>query len=490
MLQDLIKTRRTEPWRVELRRILSNRDRMSLPAQSMRELHQEPSIASLYTEGKLGFSHEEALAEARRCLDCPNPGCMAACPAQIHIPTFIKCLEADHMLEAWKVLRERSTLSAICSRVCAHDQQCEGGCIYGSSLGKSPVRIGALERYVASWEQKHRTEIGAQVTPERATGHRVAIIGAGPSGLAAAHDLSLRGHSVTVIDRLDRPGGVMLMGIPRFRLPYEIIEDEVARLESYGVSFEYGLEIGQDIQIEDLFAQGYEAIYLGTGACVSNVMGIEGEDLPGVYRAGEYLIIPNMLSAQEAERELESAQGKRVAIIGGGNTAMDAARTARRLGASQVTVVYRRSVEEMPACRDEVEHALSEGIEFKTLHQVKAYHPGQDGRVAGMTLIEMQLTEPDESGRRRPEPTGRECEMEIDEVVICVGVSPDDNLPKSIPGLECRWGSVIVVDDQQRTNVRGIYAGGDACRGGATVVHAMRDGREAAYAIHRYLLSL
>lgn len=486
MQEDLIKSRRAEPWRAELRKSTSNRERIAFPEQVMPELHQEPSIASLYIEDKLGFSEEQALAEARRCLDCPQPGCVSACPAHIHIPTFIKSIESGQMLQAWDTLRESSTLSAVCSRVCPHDQQCEGNCIYPVSLGRSAVRIGALERYVASWEQKHRTESSTLATPLAPTGYRVAIIGAGPAGLAAAHDLALLGHKVAIYEMLDRAGGVMLTGIPRFRLPADVIEDEVSRLQTYGVTFHYGVTIGEDLTIDQLFADGYSAVFLATGAGVSNVMGVPGEDLPGVIRAGEYLYTPNMSRASDIEG-ITPATGKRVAIIGGGNTAMDAARTARRLGAQQVIIVYRRGIEEMPACKDEIEHAQAEGIEFLTLHQVKQYYPGADGRVAEMELIEMRLTEPDESGRRRPVPTDNLLRVEIDEVVVCVGVSPDEALPRSIHGLDLKWGSVIVVDSEQRSSVPRIYAGGDASRGGATVVLAMSDGRVAAQSIHRYL---
>lgn len=486
-MQDLIKQRRSEPWRAELRKALSNRERTTLEPRIMAELHQEPTIASLYIEDKLGYTPEEALAEARRCLDCPSPGCVEACPAHIHIPTFIKHLECGQMTEAWQTLRERSTLSAICSRVCPHDQQCEGGCIYPTSLKQRAVGIGALERYVATYEHRHRAELGTMASPQPSLGIRVAVVGAGPAGLAAAHDLALLGYEVTVLEMLDAPGGVMRTGIPRFRLPAEVIDDEVARLEAYGVHFRYGVRVGRDVSVEELRAEGYAAIFLGTGAGISNVMGVPGEDLPGIELAGDYLYAPNMCLPSDAPTRLRRQDGKHVAIIGGGNTAMDAARTARRLGAERVVVVYRRGMEEMPACRDEVEHALAEGIEFMTLHQVGAYHADATGHVAEMELIEMTLTEPDESGRRRPVPTGQTCRVPIDEVVVCVGVSPDEELPRSIEGLETKWGSVVVVNDRQESSVPLVYAGGDASRGGATVVLAMADGRRAAAAIHARL---
>ncbi len=485
-MQEDLKTQRSWPWRADLRKALSNKERTALPSTPMPELHQEPSLSSLYIEDKLGFSAEQALTEARRCLDCPSPGCVEACPAHIHIPTFVKAIEHGDLPLAWHTLRERSTLSAICSRVCAHDQQCEGGCIYPVSLKKKAVAIGALERYVATWEVEHRHEIGSLQEPAPSQGKQVAIIGSGPGALAAAHDLVLMGYGVTIYERLPKAGGVMRTGIPRFRLPSEVIDDEAKRLECYGVKFCYGVEVGKDIPIDELRAQ-YSAIIIATGACLSNVMGIPGEEFPGVVRAGDYLTPINMASPQDLP-SIPLPQARRVAIIGGGNTAMDAARTARRLGAEQVTVVYRRGMAEMPACRDEVEHALAEGIEFLTLHQVARYLPSPDGQAMTMELIEMQLTEPDESGRRRPEPTGHIRSVEIDMAVVCVGVSPEQEFVDTLgEGLQTKWGCVIVTDEHQATSLPNLYAVGDASRGGSTVVHAMTDGRRAAQAIHRQL---
>lgn len=485
--QELIKERRSEPWRNELRKAISNKERTSLEPMQITELHQEPTISSLYIEDKLVFSEETALAEARRCIDCPTPGCVEACPAHIHIPSFIKNLERGDLKAAWRILRERSTLSAICSRVCDHDSQCEGGCIYAVSLKKRAVKIGALERYVATYERTHRAELGTLETPMPRTGHRVAIVGAGPAGLAAAHDLALLGHTVDVYDRLLQPGGVMRMGIPRFRLPADVIDDEVERLEHYGVIFHFGVEIGRDVSLEQLRADGAEVIFLATGATESNHMGVEGETLPGIIPWNVYLYRANMCAPEAAEEQLRAQQARRVAIIGGGNTAMDAARSARRMGANEVTIVYRRGLEEMPACRDEIEHAQSEGINMLTLHTPQRYIPGSDGRVAAMELMEMTLGEPDDSGRRRPVATGQTKIVPVDLVVECVGVSPSPELPAAIPGLETKWGGVMVIDDMQQTSVKGIFAGGDATRGGATVVHAMSDGRKAAWAIHREL---
>lgn len=486
-MQELIKARRTESWRNDLRKSLPNKERMHINPTSISELHQPPTIASLYIEDKQVFTPEEALQEARRCIDCPSPGCVEACPAHIHIPSFIKHLEAGNLRASWDILRERSTLSAICSRVCDHEAQCEGGCIYHVSMKQQAVRIGALERYVATYEREHRSELGTLATPQPSNGHRVAIIGAGPSGLAAAHDLALLGYSVSVYDRISEAGGIMRMGIPRFRLPAEVIDDEVARLRAYGVEFHFDTHIGVDLSIEELKAQGCEAIFLATGATECNLMGIPGEDLPGVWMWNDYLYNPNMSAPDEAESALQSFKARRVAIIGGGNTAMDAARTARRLGAEQVIVVYRRSLVEMPACVDEVEHAQAEGIEFMTLHNPTQYIAGQDGHLAQMELMEMVLTEPDESGRRKPVPSGTTKPVDIDQVIVCVGVAPSKELPQSIEGLELRWGACVVVNEHQESSIPMLYAGGDASRGGSTVVHSMRDGRVAASAIHQKL---
>ncbi len=484
-LQELIKQRRTEPWRAELRKSLPNKERIALDPQHISELYQEPSVSALYVEDKFVYTPEEALAEARRCLDCPTPGCVDACPAHIHIPSFIKHLEQGNIAESWTILRESSTLSAICSRVCDQANQCEGGCIYKVSLKKRAVHIGALERYVATYEREHRSELNSIKIPSPANGHKVAIIGAGPAGLAAAHDLALWGYEVTVFDRINHPGGVMRLGIPRFRLPADVIDDEISRLETYGVQFKYGIEIGTDKSIESLKEDGYDVIFLATGATESNLMRIEGEDLPEVLPWNKYLNIINLSEASEAEKNIQVLKAKKVAIIGGGNTAMDAARVARRVGAEQVMVVYRRGMEEMPACKDEVEHAEAEGIEFMTLHNPERYLADEYGHLRAMELMEMTLTEPDESGRRKPVPSGNTKVVDVDQVIVCVGVSPSKELPQSIDGLELKWGSVVVVNEEQESSIPMLYAGGDASRGGATVVHAMRDGRAAARAIHK-----
>lgn len=484
--QELIKHRRAQPWREELRRTLSTKERMALGRTQMPKRPFESGVASLYIEDALGYGDREASSEARRCLDCPNPGCVAACPAHIHIPSFIKHIEIGDLASSWQILREQSTLSAICSRVCPHEKQCEGGCIYPKGLKQPAVAIGALERYVAEQEQIHRLEWQTLEQPQPSNGHRIALIGAGPASLAAAHDLALLGYEVVIYDREEKPGGVMLSGIPRFRLPQKVIADEVERLKHYGVRFISGVTVGREVSLEQMRAE-YSAVFIGTGACLSNVMGVPGEGLPGVWLAGDYLSRANLTTPEFAEISLEELKAKRVAVIGGGNTAMDAVRTALRLGAERAMIVYRRGREEMPASREELEAALEEGAELVALHQVKAYYPDSTGRVARMELLKMMLTEPDESGRRRPVATGQTVELDVDLVVVCVGVSPDPLIPSALDSLETKWGAQIVVDEALMTSLSRVYAGGDVIRGGATVVEAMRDGRAAAAAIHRSL---
>lgn len=484
----LIKDRRSSPLRAELRKSLTAKDRTAIPMTEPRYSSGvlDLNLNALYREGTQVYTEEEALNEARRCLDCPTPGCVAACPAGIHIPSFIKAIELGNLAESWQILRERSTLSSICSRVCPHDEQCQGGCIYPLSLKKEAVRIGALERYVATWEQQHRDEC-PQPRPLASRGQRIAIVGAGPAGLAAAHDLALLGYEPHVYEAHSYLGGVMRCGIPRFRLPAEVIDDEVERLRGYGVVFHTNTYIGKDKSLTELEEEGYAAIFLGTGAGIAGTMGVAGEDLPGVWLANKYLDRTNLITAEEAERELNDLVGGRVAVIGGGNTAMDAVRTAVRLGASRAVVIYRRGMQEMPASREEIEYAQSEGVEFLTLHQVKEYIADDSGNLCGIRLLKMELSEPDESGRRKPVPTGEVIEMEIDRVVVCVGVSQDPILPSQLPDLKTKWDVQIVVDEDLKTSLPMVWAGGDVIRGGATVVEAMRDGRKAAQAIHKYL---
>lgn len=485
--EELTKSRRAEGWRNDLRKSLSNKERIALPRTPMRTAPLVTSARGLFIEEKVGYDLSEALAEARRCLDCPNPGCQSACPAHINIPSFIKNLERGNMKEAWEVLRESSTLSAICGRVCDQERQCEGGCVYPVSLKKRAVSIGDLERYVATYEATHRDELGTDEVPASPLGIRVAVIGSGPAGLAAAHDLALLGYSVVVYEALDVLGGVMRTGIPRFRLPAEVIDDEVQRLVRYGVQFVCGVTVGRDISLESLWEEGYKAIFVGTGAGISGRMGIEGEDLSGVHLSGDYLLRTGLALPETAEQELADLRGKHVAVIGGGNTAMDAVRTAIRLGAERAIICYRRGREEMPANREELEDALHEGAVLMGLHMAHHYEAGPDGRVAKMVVERMELGEPDSSGRRSPIATGELVEVAVDLVIVAVGVYPHPLIPDSLPSLETARGGRIIVDTDQQTNLPHLYAGGDITRGGATVVQAMADGRRAARSIHAHL---
>lgn len=486
---ELIKERRNRADRVELRRNMTAKQRVAIQASPLREREKNLDMPSLYQEDILGYTSQEAKLEAQRCLDCPNPGCMDACPAGIHIPSFIKAIEMGNLLESWQILQESSCLSSICSRVCPHDEQCQGGCIYTVNLKKAAVRIGALERYVATWERTHRAEL-PKVYQAPPKGRRIAIIGAGPSGLAVAHDLVLLGYEPHIYEAHNYLGGVMRCGIPRFRLPSEIIDDEVERLRSYGVVFHTNTYIGRDKSLEDLKEEGYEAVFIGTGAGIASRMGVPGEELPGVWLANKYLERTNLITQNEASEQLQDLTGGRVAVIGGGNTALDAARTAVRLGASRVIVIYRRGMQEMPACTEELEHAEREGVEFLTLHQVQEYIPDESGAVCAVRLMQMELCTPDESGRPKPRPTGQVIEMEVDRVVVCVGVSQDPLLPSRYPQLETKWDIQICVDSEFKTSLPLVWAGGDVIRGGATVVEAMCDGRKAAQAIHHTLSSI
>ncbi len=486
-----IKERRGLTWRQELRKGKKNKERMALGQNSMPTRDWHPDISSLYIEDKLGFSDEDALREAQRCLDCPSPGCVTSCPANIQIPSFIKNIERGNLREAWQTLRQSSTLSAICSRVCAQYKQCEGGCTYKVNLKKSPVSIGALERYVANYEHKHRSEIKSLAEPLPCNGQSVAVIGSGPAGLAAAHDLALLGYKVDVYEANDFLGGVMRTGIPRFRLPAEVIDDEVSRLKHYGVNFFLKTMIGRDISLEELRSQhNYKAFFIATGAGISRRMGIKGEDLDGVLLAGDYLYQTNLANPKFAKDVLNPLKAKKVAVIGGGNTAMDVIRTAIRLGADEAMLIYRRSQEEMPANIKEIEEALEEGAKFMTLHNPVAYNANEEGKLVSVDIEEMKLGEADDSGRRKPIPTGKIQTIPIDLAVVSVGVSPHPLIPEQLPELNTGRSGNIIVDEEQATTVPMFFSGGDVARGGATVVHAMRDGRRAARSIHQRLIAV
>jgi glutamate synthase (NADPH), homotetrameric len=454
----------------------------------MPELPIQQRITSFHEEVALGYSMEEAMAEARRCLDCPNPGCVEGCPVGIHIPSFIKLIEKGQMIDAVNIIRETSSLPAVCGRVCPQEKQCESQCIYTLSLKKQAVSIGNLERYVADYERLHRDRsIKPQRgdTPQRG---KIAVVGSGPAGLSFATDMAKWGYDVTVYEAQAELGGVLRYGIPEFCLPNSIIEDELDKMRDLGVHFQTNTTVGKTITYEDLKALGMEGIFIATGVGVANYMNIPGEDLQGVYTASEYLAKYNLMTPEELAAELPSLRGKRVAVIGGGNTAIDAVRTAIRFDAKEAMIVYRRGEDEMPARAEEVRHAREEGTHFLTLHNPVEYLGNEEGKVIAMRLQRMELGAPDESGRRRPVAIpGDIVTMPVDEVVVCIGYSASTLLTKSMPDLQVdKWGNIIVNEGKQ-TSIPDVYAGGDIVRGAATVILAMGDGRRAATAMHQRL---
>lgn len=484
--QEYLQAERAQSWREELRRTLKNRDRISLVRVKMPEV--DPVVRSrTYDEVNLGLTPEQAKSEAQRCLDCVNPTCITGCPVEINIPKFIKNIERGEVLEAAKTLKETSALPAVCGRVCPQERQCESKCFYTQKLGKEPVAIGYLERFAADFER----ETGNISIPEIAppNGIKIAVVGSGPAGLAFAGDMIKLGYDVTVFEALHELGGVLRYGIPEFRLPNDIVEVEIEVLKKMGVKFITNCIIGKTITQEELKANGYRGIFIGSGAGLPNFMNIPGENLNGVMSCNEYLTRVNLMQAADPESDTPVQMGKRVAVIGGGNTAMDAVRTARRLGAEKAMIVYRRSEAEMPARVEEVKHAKEEGIEFLTLHNPIRYEGDEKGRVQRMLLQRMKLGEPDASGRRKPvEIEGDRIWVDVDEVIVSVGVSPNPLIPSTFSGLEVTsWGTVVVNSETMQTADETIFAGGDIVRGGATVILAMGDGRKAAKAMHASL---
>ncbi|MDR1331787.1 MAG: NADPH-dependent glutamate synthase [Tannerella sp.] len=483
--EELIAARRAEPWREALRRSLTNRERAAIPRVRMNEL--DPEYRSHNSEEvNLGLTPEQAIREARRCLDCPRPACMTGCPAGICIPEFIKHIEAGEFLKAAAVLKETSALPAVCGRVCPQEKQCEAQCIH-LKMKKEPVAIGYLERFAADCER----ESGHVSVPEVAApnGIRVAVIGSGPAGLSFAGDMARRGYDVTVFEALHEIGGVLKYGIPAFRLPNAVVDVEIGILKQMGVKFILNCIAGRTVTGEDLKADGYRGIFAASGAGLPNFMNIPGENLIGVMSSNEYLTRVNLMDAANPESDTPVLTGRHVAVIGGGNTAMDSVRTARRLGAERAMIVYRRSEEEMPARIEEVKHAREEGIEFLTLHSPVEYLGDEKGRVRQMRLQKMALGEPDASGRRRPAPIENAIEtIAVDEVIVSIGVSPNPLIPNSFKDLEVSSRGTIVVDEAtMRSSMENVYAGGDIVRGGATVILAMGDGRRAAAAMHEQL---
>ena len=480
--EELIAARRAEPWREALRKSKKNKERTDIPRVEMNELDPEYRSHTRLEEVNLGLTKEQAMQEAQRCLDCLNPTCMEGCPVSINIPTFIKNIERGEFLEAAKVLKETSALPAVCGRVCPQEKQCESKCIH-LKMKKEPVAIGYLERFAADYER----ESGQISVPEIAekNGIKIAVIGSGPAGLSFAGDMAKRGYDVTVFEALHEIGGVLKYGIPEFRLPNKIVDVEIEGLRKMGVKFISNCIVGKTISYDDLHEEGFKGFFAASGAGLPNFMNIPGENLIGVMSSNEYLTRVNLMDAANPESDTPVLQGKKVAVIGGGNTAMDSVRTARRLGAERAMIVYRRSEEEMPARIEEVKHAKEEGVEFLNLHNPVEYIGDERGRVKQMRLQKMELGEPDASGRRRPVAIeGAIDTIDVDEVIVSVGVSPNPLIPRAFSGLEVsKWGTIVVDQDTMRSALPDVYAGGDIVRGGATVILAMGDGRKAAAAM-------
>ena len=439
-----------------------------------------------FDEVALGYSEEQAMMEAERCLQCKNPQCVLGCPVGIDIPAFISLIREGKFREAIRKIKEKNNLPAICGRVCPQENQCQMKCVLGRR--GDPVSIGRLERFVADWELEHGVEIPEREPP---TGKRVAVIGSGPAGLTAAADLARLGHEVVVFEALHEPGGVLMYGIPEFRLPKRIVRAEVDYVKKLGVKIETNTVIGRAYTIpERLRDEGFDAVFIGTGAGLPNFLGIPGENLCGIYSANEFLIRVNLMKAYMFPKyDTPIKVGDRVAVIGAGNVAMDAARCAIRLGAGEVHIVYRRSRREMPARREEIENAEEEGVIFDLLRTPVAFHGDERGWVKKMECIQMRLGPPDESGRRRPIPIeGSNFLMDVDSVVIAIGRRTNPLIQQTTPGLKTGRGGVIIVDENMRTSLEGVYAGGDIVTGEATVISAMGAGKKAARAIHEYLM--
>ena len=457
---------------------------MSLKKNEMPS--QDPNVRNQnFLEVALGYTEEQALDEAARCLNCKNPQCVSGCPVQVRIPEFIqKIVEKDYE-GAYQEIHSTSSLPAVCGRVCPQETQCESKCIRG--IKGDPVGIGRLERFVADWHNEHSTE--APVKPA-SNGHKVAVIGSGPSGLTCAGDLAKKGYEVTVFEALHLAGGVLVYGIPEFRLPKAIVQKEVDGLKALGVKIETNMVIGRVVSIDELMQEyGFEAVFVGSGAGLPMFMHIPGENLCGVYSANEFLTRINLMKAYKegSDTPLMDLKGKRVAVVGGGNVAMDAARCSKRLGAD-VWVVYRRGMEELPARREEVEHAIEEGIIFKTLNNPVKINGDDKGYVKSMTCIEMELGEPDASGRRRPvEKPGSEFDLDVDCVIMSLGTSSNPLIKNTTPGIEVNKKGGIVVNEAGMTSQQGVYAGGDAVTGAATVILAMGAGKLGAKSIDEQL---
>ena len=470
-------TDRNSQWRKDLRAAIKAKDRMAIPRVVMPELDAEYRSHTRTEEVNKGLTKEMAMTEARRCLDCARPSCVTGCPVSIDIPSFIKNIERGQFIAAAKVLKNTSSLPAVCGRVCPQEKQCESKCVH-LKTGEPAVAIGYLERFAADYERESGNIVLPEIKPSN--GVKIAVVGSGPAGLSFAGDMAKKGYEVTVFEALHEIGGVLKYGIPEFRLPNRIVDVEIENLRKMGVAFITDCIIGKTISIEQLESEGFRGIFIASGAGLPNFMGIPGENSINIMSSNEYLTRVNLMDAANPSTDTPINIGHNVLVVGGGNTAMDSCRTARRLGGN-VTLVYRRSEKEMPARLEEVKHAKEEGIKFMTLHNPIEYIVDENGAVKQVRLQEMRLGEPDESGRRSPEPIpGAIKTMDIDQVIVAVGVSPNPLVPKSVKGLELGRKNTIVVNEEMQSSRPEIYAGGDIVRGGATVILAMGDGRRAA----------
>ena len=469
-------TDRNSVWRKELRASMKPKERSAIDRAIMPELDPVYRATTRLEEVNIGLTKEQALLEAKRCLDCGKPSCVEGCPVNINIPSFVKNIERGQFLAAAKVLKNTSALPAVCGRVCPQEKQCESKCIHIKMGGKA-VAIGYLERFAADYERQS----GQAALPQMATpnGIKVAVVGSGPAGLSFAGDMVKKGYDVFVFEALHEIGGVLKYGIPEFRLPNRIVDVEIENLRKMGVHFITDCIVGKTISVEELEEKGFKGIFVASGAGLPRFMNIPGENALNIMSSNEYLTRVNLMEAADPTTDTPINLGKKVIVVGGGNTAMDSCRTAKRLGA-EVSIVYRRSEQEMPARLEEVKHAKEEGINFMTLHNPKEYLVDENGAVKAAVLEVMELGEPDESGRRSPVPTGETVTMECDQVIVAIGVSPNPLVPNSIPGLELGRKNTIAVNDEMQSSRSDLFAGGDIVRGGATVILAMGDGRKAA----------
>lgn len=477
---------RDEEWRLALRKDIKTKERTIISRTKMPELDAKIRAGN-YEEVNAGLTQEMAQKEASRCLDCANPTCISGCPVQIDIPSFVKNIEAGKFIQAAKTLKLYSSLPAVCGRVCPQEKQCEAQCIYTQKLKKDPVAIGHLERFAADYERNSGQVI--ETVKPTSNGVKVAVAGSGPAGLAFAGEMVKFGYEVTVFEALHEIGGVLKYGIPEFRLPNSIVDFEIKNLENLGVNFVPNCIIGKTISLEVLKEEGYKALFVASGAGLPRFMNIDGENLVGIMSANEYLTRINLMGAGREVSDTPVLSGKKVVVIGGGNTAMDSVRTAKRLGATEAIIIYRRSFEEMPARVEEINHAKEEGIQFMNLYNPVQYVGDEFGQLKQIKLQRMELGEPDASGRRKPVPVQDGYEfLDADLAIVAIGVSPNPIIPQAVEGLQTTtWGTIKVNNENMQSSIPEIFAGGDIVRGGATVILAMGDGKKAAKAMHEYL---